>query len=138
MNIYHLLDLIIASQENSTSVMDVLWHHRHHATHLAVDCLTTSSMPLQTYVKSPVASLCFVCSSLRYLESVMISVLMDSLPTAPPSLDILLLVFVLTKDKVDFEEICSAFCDCERRQCEGIWSFVRQKARNDIRCGVVE
>lgn len=37
------------------------------------------------YVKSPVASLCFVCSSVKNLVSVTMSVLMLSLPTAPPS-----------------------------------------------------
>ena len=36
-------------------------------------------------MKSPVASLCFVCSSFKYLVSVTISMLMLSLPTAPPS-----------------------------------------------------
>lgn len=38
---------------------------------------------LAAYVKSPVASLCFDCSSVKYLVKVMISVLMAS-PTAPP------------------------------------------------------
>jgi hypothetical protein len=36
-------------------------------------------------VKSPVASLCFVCSSVRNLVSVIISVLIFSEPTAPAS-----------------------------------------------------
>ncbi len=39
----------------------------------------------QTDVKSPVASLCFDCSSVRKRVRVMISVLIRSLPTAPPS-----------------------------------------------------
>ena len=38
-------------------------------------------------MKSPVASLCFVCSSVRNLVSVIMSVLIFSWPTAPgPSL----------------------------------------------------
>ena len=41
---------------------------------------------VDTYVKSPVASLCFVCSSVRNLVSVTMSVLIDSEPTAPGSL----------------------------------------------------
>ena len=36
---------------------------------------------ISTYVKSPVASLCFVCSSVRNLVKVTISVLMLSVPT---------------------------------------------------------
>ena len=38
-----------------------------------------------TYVKSPVASLCFVCSSVRKRVRVTISVLIFSWPTGPPS-----------------------------------------------------
>ncbi|KAG9679790.1 hypothetical protein KCU87_g395, partial [Aureobasidium melanogenum] len=37
----------------------------------------------KSYVKSPVASLCFVCSSVRNLVRVMISVLMASEPPGP-------------------------------------------------------
>lgn len=49
-----------------------------------MSALVNLQKPLQfTHVKSPVASGSFACSSLRYLESVMISVLMVSLPTAP-------------------------------------------------------
>ena len=39
----------------------------------------------ESYVKSPVASLCLLCSSLKYRESVMISVLIFSSPIGPPS-----------------------------------------------------
>lgn len=43
------------------------------------------SLPkFETYVKSPVASGWFACSSLMCLVRVMMSVLMFSLPTAPP------------------------------------------------------
>ena len=37
------------------------------------------------YVKSPVASLCLVCSSVRKRVRVMMSVLIFSWPTGPPS-----------------------------------------------------
>lgn len=38
----------------------------------------------RTHVKSPVASACLVCSSLRCLVRVIMSVLIFSSPTAPP------------------------------------------------------
>ncbi|KAH0207869.1 hypothetical protein KCU99_g326, partial [Aureobasidium melanogenum] len=53
------------------------------------DCATCQHWKRQTidlsksYVKSPVASLCFVCSSVRNLVRVMISVLMASEPPGP-------------------------------------------------------
>jgi len=47
------------------------------------------SLPLASaHVKSPVASLCFVCSSVKNLVSVMMSVLIFSAPPGPSACDI--------------------------------------------------
>lgn len=35
------LDLLLAAEENTAPVVDVLGHNLHHALHLAVDCETT-------------------------------------------------------------------------------------------------
>lgn len=55
---------------------------------------------LRTYVKSPVASLCFVCSSVMNLESVMMSVTIFSPPVAGlplPLVDILVSILVAAR-----------------------------------------
>lgn len=93
-----------------------------------------------TYVKSPVASLCFVCSSLRNLESVTMSVLIASRPTGPSLLDMLSIIrlkLLALLSVSDPERIPSRTYEIGcRRQANVVYRRARYKAQDDIRGGV--